>query len=213
MSGFLLFCCNCKRVIGYVHWHDFFVLKDVRPLYVVPIEQKVIGGAQHMYFRLLDHGPQKRKCEVDILCEPPFKRFKFDNTRSVIVMRAHVENEEPLESPPFVEPQVADEIYYDSETDSVPELDYYESGESNFDPEFVSEFGFDQGVSTSDSHAFMDEDLRMNQSGSRVVTHLYWVSSPILYIETQDEIQPRKFVVERKKIFPILIFCTCVFVM
>lgn len=77
VSGSLLFCRNCKRVIGYVDWNDIYVLKDVRLLYVVPIEVRPMDGKQFIYFRLLDHGPQKRKCEIDIYSEPPFKKFKL----------------------------------------------------------------------------------------------------------------------------------------
>lgn len=210
MGGSLLFCSSCKRVIGYADWNDIHVLKDVRLLYVVPIEVRTMDEKQFTYFRLLDHGPQKRKCEIDIYSEPPFKRFKFDNTHSVIVMRARVERDESLEAPDFVDLMAPDEIFYDSETESAYEMeDYIGSSDSDFDPAYASSFENERGSSV-DSYTLMDLDANsvVEHPGSGVVAHLYWVSTPILCIETQDEIQLRKFCSLKREI-PFVYMCVC----
>lgn len=96
--GSLLFCDYCKRIIGYVNVDGACVLKDVRLLFFVPIDSVASADEQVVLFRILERGPMKRRCVTDDLSdEPPFKKLKFDNTRSVIGLRARIEDDEPLQ--------------------------------------------------------------------------------------------------------------------
>lgn len=84
--GSLLFCDYCETIIGYVNVDGACVLKDVRLLFFVPIDSVASADEQVVLFRILERGPMKRRCVTDDLSdEPPFKKLKFDKTRSVIV--------------------------------------------------------------------------------------------------------------------------------
>lgn len=199
VSGSLLFCCNCRRVIGYVSGIGIYALKDVRLLYFVPIDKTVSDKEQVVLFRILEHGPLKRKSDKVELCdEPPYKKLKFDNTHSVIVMRARVERDEPLYLPAEVDQAVfipPDDMIYDSsdEIESLSELeaDFEDLEDYGSSSDFGSEFENDRELfSSTETLIDVADDLVTLRSPDGVVTHLYWVSSPILYFETYDNSEP-----------------------
>lgn len=95
MSGSLVFCSSCRRVVGYIVGGGNFKLKDARISFFVPIESGLNGDKQTVFFRVIDHGPTKRKCStINLIDEPLNKKFKIDNTQSVIVMRMRAEIDE-----------------------------------------------------------------------------------------------------------------------
>lgn len=197
-SGSLMFCGNCRRVIGYIDYDKICVLKDVRLLYFVPIDARVIVDKQIMLFRVLEHGPVKRKLAAVDLCDgPPCKKFKFDNTRSVIVMRVRVEEDESLivqnedDRPAFIRPLNLPDLIYDptdevgflSDTDMLDlELDDYESS-IGFESEPEDE------LDVGDSVTFIEfyDDLVTLHSMNDAVTQVFWVSSPFPDFEGQGD--------------------------
>lgn len=197
-------------MIGHISDKETYILKDVRLLYFVPMDLQTTPDKQIVLFRILERGPVKRRCsEIDVNDEPPNKRFKFDNTRSVIVMRAHVEKDEPLH-PEYDQSVFIQQLGIDlmdsssSETETLSEfgadileLDDYESSlgseldfSSNFEP------GFQDTETLMEFH----EDFLTLRSTDGSVSQLFWVSSPYPEIIEEDEYQildlsmpPRKF--------------------
>lgn len=148
VSGSLVFCRSCRRVIGFDVMYGNCILRDVRLLYFVPMDFMINFDKFIMLTRISDHGPMKRKQLMsDLSVEPPSKKSKFDNTQSVIVYRMRVQDEAPLFSSLDLEsdPPVIVDIVYDSEDDDeIPtELDYYdddyelESYDSDSNEEFI----------------------------------------------------------------------------
>lgn len=114
---------------------------------------------QILLFRTTENGPQKRKyVSPGSSDEPLSKKLKFDNTRSVIVMRVHFEDENP---PAALQLEV-DEANGISPTDF---LNVIYSSED--DTESFSESNSDidmSGLNSYCSDSEMEEDFELSTS-------------------------------------------------
>lgn len=184
-SGSLILCVGCGRVIGYVNGDGSCTLKDVRPLYFVPIDVEATLNKQIVLFRVLEHGPLKRKCSA-VCDEPPCKKYKFDNTCSVIVMRIRIEKDDslPLRSetdlPIFTQTFDAS----DDESDTWSEFD------TNVFDELLDVSDVDYEDELEQAVIEFHDDFITVRSAVGAVSQLFWVSSPYLQSVEQNDTQP-----------------------